>query len=124
MWLWTKYGFVSVVCAHQGHAKPPVPDPSRVMIRARNREHLLALRKRFTGLGKIVSNAGTDYPHRIICDKAEWVKIAAALASEINCCNFKDECHPIRPNDGAYQHALHQVWAEMRKLDSRPVGSF
>lgn len=37
MWMFTKYGFYSVVCARES-SKPNAPvDPTRVMIRARKR---------------------------------------------------------------------------------------
>ena len=47
MWLFTKYGFFSAVCARQGsgHHGQPV-DLNRIMVRARLRTHLEALKDR------------------------------------------------------------------------------
>ncbi len=51
MWLFTKHGFYSVVCARQGDGSYGRPiDPDRLMVRARVRGHLQALRKRFFDL--------------------------------------------------------------------------
>jgi hypothetical protein len=39
MWIFTRYGFFSVVCARQGEGQPGQPvDPDRVMIRARSKD--------------------------------------------------------------------------------------
>lgn len=44
MWVFTKHGFFSAVCARQGSGKHGQPvDPNRIMIRARVRAHLEAL---------------------------------------------------------------------------------
>ena len=48
MWIFTKYGFFSIVCAYEGRRSNPLPN--LVMIRARAKEHLLALQERFPAL--------------------------------------------------------------------------
>jgi hypothetical protein len=51
MWVFTKHGFFSAVCARQGSGERGQPvDPNRIMVRARVRGHLEALRKRFPAL--------------------------------------------------------------------------
>jgi hypothetical protein len=51
MWLFTKYGFYSAVCARQGDGSHGQPvDPNRIMVRARMRQHLEALKERFNDL--------------------------------------------------------------------------
>lgn len=41
MWIFTKYGFYSAVCARQGDGSSGQPiDPERLMVRARVRAHL------------------------------------------------------------------------------------
>jgi len=48
MWIFTKHGFFSAVCARQGDGKHGQPvDHDRIMVRARVRSHLEALKKRF-----------------------------------------------------------------------------
>ena len=79
MWIFTKYGFFSAVNARQGDGKyGQLIDPDRIMVRARDRGHLVALKERFPDqLGRcdIHDFAGTDYAFRIfnvmemvICD--------------------------------------------------------
>lgn len=51
MWLFTKYGFYSAVCARQGDGKLGQPvDPNRIMVRARVRRHLETLKEGFPDL--------------------------------------------------------------------------
>ena len=84
MWVFTKHGFFGAVCARQGSGKHGQPvDPDRIMVRARVRGHLEALKKRFPdllGQCEIQEFAGTDYAFRIFVDKAEWSKALSGLA--------------------------------------------
>ena len=48
MWIFTKYGFYSFVCARQGEGGYHEPvDPDRIMVRCRLKAHLVALKGRF-----------------------------------------------------------------------------
>jgi hypothetical protein len=121
MWLFTKHGFFSAVCARTGNGKPTAPvDPDRVMVRARVREHLEALRDRFPELlgdCPIVESTGTDYACRIFVPKATWSKVAAALAESVDYANFKAAVgDSLGDSLGDYQHALHEVWSTMWQL--------
>jgi len=61
MWIFTKYGFFSAVCAREGSGRHGQPvDPDRIMIRARLLSHLEALLKRFPWASTLV--ASTDKP--------------------------------------------------------------
>lgn len=118
MWLFTKYGFYSAVCARRGNGEPGQPlDPTRVMVRARLREHLEVLKARFPELlgdCPIVASAGTDYACRIFVDKAAWSRIVADLADDIDYGNFKSAVGRHQGADGAtYTHALSDVWRVM-----------
>ena len=65
MRIFTKQGFFSAVCACQGNSTHGHPvDPDRIMVRARLRGHLDALKKRFLELingSEIQASAGNDY---------------------------------------------------------------
>jgi len=118
MWLFTKYGFYSAVCARQGTGKLGAPvDPERVMVRARTRAHLEALKERFQDLAtcEIKAFAGSDYAYRLFVEKSTWATIVAALTSEMDYDNFKSEVGRRR-NDRAYEEALHAVWDVMYGL--------
>ena len=119
MWLFTKYGFYSAVCARKGTGKHGAPvDPDRIMVRARVRSHLDALKRRFDeelGTCEVKEFAGTDYAFRIFVDKATWARVVADLVGEMDYDNFKSEVGR-HSNDGAYEHALHKVWDVMFRL--------
>jgi hypothetical protein len=121
MWIFTKHGFFSAVCARQGDGghRQPV-DLNRIMVRARLRGHLEALKKRFaTLLGdcEIQENTGTDYAYRLFVAKSVWTQVLAGLAEETDYDNFKSEVARHQGRAGAaYEHSLHDVWSVMYKL--------
>ena len=119
MWLFTKYGFYSAVCARReddsGRGRA---NPDRMAVRARLRRHLEALRERFPGeLGdcSVVEGEGTDYAFRIYVAKPVWTKIVAALVEELDYHNFKDAVYDLE-GSSAYEKSLHDVWTTMSKL--------
>lgn len=121
MWLFTKYGFYSAVCARQGdgsHSR--AVDPSRIMVRTRLRSHLENLQKRFPaelGAIQIMEFPGTDYACRLFVDKADWVKVVSVLVGEMDYDNFKGKVHEFQRADASgYEEALHDVWSVMHRL--------
>ncbi len=83
MWIASTLGFFSVVCARKDSSRGEI-DPDRVMIRARLRQHIDALRGRFSELLKcdILETANADYRFRIIVPKATWVRAFLRLTSK------------------------------------------
>jgi len=121
MWIFTKHGFFSAVCARQGSGKHGQPvDPNRIMVRARVRAHLEALKRRFPdllGQCEVQEFAGTDYAFRIFVAKPVWSQVLAGLAEETDYDNFKSEvARHQRKAGAAYWHSLHEVWSVMYKL--------
>ena len=121
MWIFTKHGFFSAVCARQGDGKHGEPvDLDRIMVRARIRGHLEALKKRFSGLlgeCEIQESAGTDYAYRLFVPKSAWTQVVAGLAEETDYDNFKDEVvHHQGKAGAAYERSLHEVWSVMHRL--------
>ena len=121
MWIFTKYGFFSVVCARQGDGSHGQPvDPKRMMVRARVREHLEALREIFPELlgdCEIKEFVGTDYAFRLFAGKKAWVQVAARLAEDITYDNFKSAVGRHQGRKGSeYEHSLHEVWSVMNRL--------
>lgn len=124
MWLFTKYGFFSVVSARLGDgAYGNGVDVDRVMVRARDRRHLERLQERFCKeleTTEIRESPSTDYRFRIFVSKSAWKVIAEQLADEINYDNFKSEVHRhTGHNDASYTAALHEVWSVMHRLQSQ-----
>jgi hypothetical protein len=121
MWIFTKHGFFSAVCARQGSGKHGQPvDTDRIMVRARIRGHLEALKKRFPDLlgeCEIQESAVTDYAYRLFVQKSAWTQILAGLAEETDYDNFKSEVARHQGRAGAaYEHSLHEVWSVMNRL--------
>jgi len=121
MWLFTKHGFYSAVCARQGdggHGQPV--DLDRVMVRARVRSHLEALKETFSDLladSEIRESVSTDYAFRIFVDKAVWSQVLAGLSEELDYDNFKSKVASHQGSEGAaYEHSLHDVWSVMKEL--------
>lgn len=109
----TLYGFFSVVCAHGDNphnAYPAPPHPELMMIRARNRNHLEALKKRFAGLPEIDEKSGTDYPCRITAPRTDVLRVVAAMADGVDYTNFKNEAHKVNPNDKPFHTFLMSIW--------------
>ena len=121
MWIFTKHGFFSAVCARQGNGKHGQPvDLERIMVRARVQSHLDALKKQFADLlgeCEIQESAGTDYAFRLFVQKSAWMQVLAGLAEETDYDNFKSEVARHQGKAGAaYEHSLHDVWSVMHKL--------
>jgi hypothetical protein len=121
MWIFTKHGFFSAVCARKGDGKHGQPvDRDRIMVRARLRSHLTALKERFPvllGACEILESAGTDYAFRLFVPKSAWVRVLAGLAEETDYDNFKSEvAHHQGKAGAAYERSLHHVWSVMHKL--------
>jgi len=121
MWLFTKYGFYSAVCARRGsggHGQPI--DSDRVMVRARLRQHLEALQQRFAELladSEVREFPGSDYAYRIFVPKPIWSQVLLALSEELDYDNFKDEATRFQGKSGAsYERALHETWEVMYRL--------
>jgi hypothetical protein len=117
MWLFTQYGFFSVVCARDLTGKTKGIDPATLMVRARSRQHLTALQTRFAELQSygITETTDTDYRYRIVVPKAVWSRVVNDLTAEIDYGNFKSRTHE-KTGDKHYVEALHDVWEVMYRL--------
>lgn len=118
IWIFTRHGFFSVVCARkeQGDRGQDL-DHAVLIVRARLRGHLKALKRRFPeelGGAEIRAFQGTDYACRIFVEKPVWVRVVSELAGELDYGNFKSEVARSQGSSGKkYEAALHEVWAAM-----------
>ena len=121
MWIFTKDGFFSAVCARQGDGRHGQPvDLDRIMVRARTREHLAALKRRFPdqlGKSEIQHSTTADYAFRLFVEKQVWREVVAGLADETDYDNFKSAVARHQGRGGAaYGDTLHDVWSIMHEL--------
>ncbi len=104
MWLFTRHGFYSVVEKPKG----------TLCVRSRSAKDLEALmRLAHLEPKAILSNVGTDYPHRILLDPSEWLTVMEALAKDVTYPNFKASVADARV--GLY----HDIWARVRRWYTR-----
>ncbi len=121
MWVFTKHGFFSAVCARKSGGKQGAAvDPDRIVVRARLRGHLEALKEQFSdllGRCEVQEFIGTDNAYRIFVSKSVWSQVLAGLAEETDYDNFKSEvAHHQGRGGAAYEEALHEVWSVMNTL--------
>ena len=124
MYIFTKYGFYSVVCGRQGDRSKFQPvDPDVLQVRARVNAHLADLAARFPNLlnrRAIKESTDTDYRFRLIVDKMVWSQVMAQLATETDYDSFKTAVGREAGVSGrAYLDALHEVWAVTCKLQGK-----
>jgi hypothetical protein len=105
MWIFTTQGFYSVVIHRE--------DPERLIIRARAREDIDALREQIPSLEPF-EDRSADYLHRAIVQREEWVAALALLGSQIDYDNFKTA---VADREGCGRARLYgHVWGEMLSL--------
>ncbi len=111
MWLISKYGFYSTVC------KPEDDAEHTVTIRARVKNDLVALKKKFLPhLSKISADEGTDYKYRAKASQADFAIALLRMALDINYDNFKDA---VADRQGmARSNLYHEFWDTLYQLQT------
>lgn len=105
MWIFTTSGFISAV--QDWH------DPSRVLVRARDRTSLESLA---AATGEVIhASPAADYPYRTSATKGDFAHWVATEAGAIDYPNFKSEVAAIRGDD--YAHVLMGVWSTMHDAE-------
>lgn len=111
MWVYTRYGFFSVVSTELPNGKA---SPHEVQIRARCKKHLENVRKRFSHLWektpRIIHTPIADYAYRMIVPQDLAAGMFMELVQEIQYTNFKEECHKTM-KDASYHGLLHVTWS-------------
>lgn len=112
MWLYTRYGFVSVV--------EHMSDEAKLWVRARKEHHLKNVLKHylpdsdFHDQVQCTTGAGYDYGYRVKMDRKSFARLVDTAVSGIDYPNFKDACH--ESGDSAYDECLGQTWLEARNM--------
>lgn len=101
MWLFTDTGFVSAV-QHRDN-------PELLVVRARDRLSLEPLAYKLEA--PITSNALSDYPYRVIINRADFASWVEQQADEISYGNFKDQVAVTRGKK--FASILSGVWSRM-----------
>jgi hypothetical protein len=108
MWVMTTRGFYSAVQKRT--------DPAGTLtVRARAKGDLENLSDLLPGL-KVITQQGTDYPYRIKVSAADWARVMACLALDVDYHNFKDE---VRRHSAKHEAAYHKVWSVLLSLEPK-----
>ena len=108
MWLFTPFGFFSVVEIRR--------DPERLFVRARVRADLVALLKRIGARTPIHRTPDADYPYRVVLPRETVAQAVADFVREgLRYPNFKDEV--LRRQGSSRELAYHDVWTVMRGIE-------
>jgi tetratricopeptide (TPR) repeat protein len=102
MWLFTQYGFYSVV------AQPNEDD--QYLVRSRVRNDLENLKSLAQLNNEILENAGTDYRYRLILSGEEWSRALGSLGAAIDYSNFKERIGEL-PDQRGKSAFYQQVWS-------------
>ena len=107
MWIFTPFGFFSVVQKHGNHF---------LTIRARVREDLDRLRTQYLPeLSPTVEGAGSDYRYRATVPHEQLALAMAAIVRDIGYANFKSA---VAESQGPQRAAVyHEVWDALWQLE-------
>lgn len=108
MWLFLPFGFFSVVRK---------PNDTQLCVRSRDAESLLRLRRLIPSMGPVITQGGTDYPHRAFVDPRVFGVFLAHYANTMDVPNFKDAAQDCRGPE--FHDLCASVWATMFELEDR-----
>lgn len=107
MWLFTPFGFFSVV-QKEGE--------SGLTVRSRARSDLLRLQRHYLPqLGEPVAHEGSDYPWRARCSPDDWGQALQKMAGHIDYANFKDEVAQSSGKARAQRYS--KVWSALYGME-------
>lgn len=107
MWIFSQYGFYSVV-QHRD-------DPERFLVRARVANDLTNLMVLGHFLREIETRPNANYPYRFILSRQEWEQIAHLLVQNVDYPNFEERIHQL-PDQSTKKRAYGEIWNSLAKL--------
>jgi 8-oxo-dGTP pyrophosphatase MutT (NUDIX family) len=110
MWLFTTFGFYSIV--------QKKPSDNFLTVRARAAADLNRLRDRVPQLSATIAGAGTDYPYRATIPHAELALALATITRDIEYPNFKNAA--AKEMGHSQTKHLHDVWEVMTSISDDP----
>ncbi len=105
----TTTGFYSVVLDRESAGR------GIVVVRARSRNDLERLRRRFKIRKRVEATPLADYPYRLFLRRQAWMDIAAELAGDaVRYANFKEA---VAKKDKARAETYAKVWSVLRAIE-------
>ncbi len=117
MWLYTPFGFISVV-QHREHE-------DMLLVRARTEAHLTAVLAAYlpTNPYEIEHTPKADYAWRTTLHRKEFAELLANAVADIVYDNFKHAAAAKKPYDEPYMECLHDTWMHARDMQhDEPFG--
>ncbi len=108
MWLFTQYGFYSVVAQSSDNEE-------NYLVRSRVRNDLENLKALARLDNEILENVGTDYRYRLVLSGEEWSRALGSLGAAIDYSNFKNRIGEL-PDQRGKNMAYHQIWSKLIAL--------
>jgi hypothetical protein len=110
MWIFTVDGFYSAVQDRN--------DPTRIIVRARQRADLEALLKRLEREEiEILAWSGSDYAYRVFIPREMWISYLETVGKELDYPNFK--ARALSAGDYERSNAYHRVWGVLREWQDK-----
>ena len=107
MWIFSKYGFYSVVKVSERRN----PD-EEYMIRARNKEQIEKLKKVMQIEKPVVVTRNADYAYRLVVTEEEYKRFIEVMEQSVDYTNFKSACARASKNH-KWIECLHDIWNVM-----------
>ncbi|HYE06698.1 MAG TPA: hypothetical protein VEL07_14370 [Planctomycetota bacterium] len=126
VWLFCRQGFLSAVCARKDEGRSRELDVGLIMVRSRSRAHLEGVVRAYPTVAWLNPDApvkltsGTDYPARAFLPKPEFVKLLAAIATDVDYDNVKVACGAVHGPRSTFLSCMHTVWSVMTRLEHPP----
>lgn len=116
MWLFTTFGFFSVV-AERENAKNP-PEKHLLVVRARVKKDLERLKDKYLpNASDILEIANRDYPYRVYAWKSDFQRAMPKIVEDVTYHNFKSE---VEAKDSLEREQMYaQVWSVMYNAEKK-----
>lgn len=112
MWLFTNFGFFSIV------RKPEDESAGTLTVRSRVKSDLEALRDKYLPkMGSITANAGSDYRYRAKAPREAVAEAMLQAVRDLDYSNFKDSVAKNQGHDRT--HLYHKVWDVLYALQKK-----
>ena len=113
MWIFTVDGYFSAV--------QDKDDPTRIMVRARQKADLEVLLQRIEREElEILAWSGTDYAYRVFMPREGWVSYLEEVGRELDYTNFK--ARALQDGDYGRSRAYHEIWGVLRDWQDKGRG--
>jgi len=114
MWLFTKYGFYSIVRKPFSGIKETYEEKP-FQVRSRIKDDLNNLKKAAEIESEVIETKNSDYRYRMFVGKEDFLSVMNALVDSVDYPNFKNEVAKHRDQRHKL-HSYHDIWRLMYNI--------